>query len=189
MHYYDGLSDEEQASVRANWDEQIKARIADLNLEAALIESGRPWAEADAEGRIVIRTAEGAYLSARTTASWVADALPAGRVASADRVITEAISRLIMSHGEIPAAVTEEPTTTGDRKYDVLLATSFAFALMKRGVEPLPWMVSLPALSQEWLWGDDCGASVEYTEYIRARTPEIFLRKGILLRERDLIAP
>ncbi|MHA6667492.1 hypothetical protein ACX3O0_01345 [Homoserinimonas sp. A447] len=188
-HPYDELPEEEQATVRARWDQEVASRLADLNLEAGLIMEGRDWAEADAEGRLVIQRAEGRMISARATASWVRTSLEDGRVESANRVITEAASRIVLSHGEITDDVVTEPTTTGDRRYDVLLATVFAFALMKRGVEPLPWMTALPALSEEWLFGGDGGESPAWVQYIRDRTPACFLNKGILLRERDLIAP
>lgn len=52
---YDALSDPEQAVVRAEWDERIAARIAGLNFEERLRAAGRPWAEADADGNLVMR--------------------------------------------------------------------------------------------------------------------------------------
>lgn len=48
---YDELSERAQAVVRANWDEQIAERAGDLNLAAEFVAAGRPWIEADAEGR------------------------------------------------------------------------------------------------------------------------------------------
>ncbi|MHA6668593.1 hypothetical protein ACX3O0_06960 [Homoserinimonas sp. A447] len=186
---YDDLSDGEQAAVRKNWQKQLESRRADLNLEAGLIMEGRSWTEADAQGRIVIQSAEGRLITARAAASWVRASLEVGKVEPADRVITEAVSRIVMSHGEIPDKAVAEPSTTGDRRYDVLIATAFCFALVTRGVEPLPWMTSPLALSEEWLWGGDGGETPELVEYVRERTPALFLAKGILLRKRDLIAP
>lgn len=52
---YDGLPDNAQAQVRVAWNEGISARIAGLNFEDRLEEAGRPWAEADANGKIVVR--------------------------------------------------------------------------------------------------------------------------------------
>lgn len=52
---YDELADRAQALVRASWDEQIAARIAALDFEDRLHAAGRPWAEADADGRVVVR--------------------------------------------------------------------------------------------------------------------------------------
>lgn len=54
---YDALSDEAQAVVRAAWNEQISAKITELDFEERLQESGRPWAEADSDGHTVIRDA------------------------------------------------------------------------------------------------------------------------------------
>lgn len=52
---YDGLPDEAQAVVRVAWEEQISAKIAGLDFEDVLQESGRSWAEADAQGNTVVR--------------------------------------------------------------------------------------------------------------------------------------
>lgn len=52
---YDALSEPEQAVVRVEWDERIAARIAGLNFEERLRAAGRPWAEADADGNVVMR--------------------------------------------------------------------------------------------------------------------------------------
>lgn len=57
---YDGLPDKEQAVVRAAWDEQISAKIAELDFEKSLRAAGQPWAEADAEGNAVVRNPGGA---------------------------------------------------------------------------------------------------------------------------------
>lgn len=54
---YDGLSDGEQAIVRASWDEQMAESIAGLEFTARLRATGRPWSVADAEGNVVIRDA------------------------------------------------------------------------------------------------------------------------------------
>ena len=52
---YDALSEREQAIVRADWDEQVAARIAALDLEAEFAEAGESWSEADDAGRLVPR--------------------------------------------------------------------------------------------------------------------------------------
>jgi uncharacterized protein HemY len=54
---YDALGDRAQAVVRASWDEQIAARIDGLDLTDRLQAAGRPWPEADADGRVVMRDA------------------------------------------------------------------------------------------------------------------------------------
>jgi hypothetical protein len=54
---YDELGDRAQAVVRASWDEQVAARIDGLDLTDRLKDAGRPWPEADADGRVVVRDA------------------------------------------------------------------------------------------------------------------------------------
>jgi ParD-like antitoxin of type II bacterial toxin-antitoxin system len=54
---YDLLGETAQAVVRARWDEDIAERTAALDLEADLIAAGDSWAEADAEGKLVVRHA------------------------------------------------------------------------------------------------------------------------------------
>lgn len=52
---YDALTDEEQAIVRATWDERIDRAIASLDLTDELETAGIPWAESDESGRLVMR--------------------------------------------------------------------------------------------------------------------------------------
>lgn len=52
---YDGADDRTQADVRAVWDKELTARIANLDLTEELQASGRPWAEADDDGAVVVR--------------------------------------------------------------------------------------------------------------------------------------
>ncbi len=52
---YDALGEREQAIVRAEWDEQVTARVAALDFEAEFTEAGESWSEADAAGRLVSR--------------------------------------------------------------------------------------------------------------------------------------
>lgn len=54
---YDAVDDQAQALVRAAWDEGIAARIAGLDFTEELQASDRPWAEADADGELVVRGA------------------------------------------------------------------------------------------------------------------------------------
>jgi hypothetical protein len=54
--YDDLATDEEQALVRAEWDRRMVARISDLDFEAEFLAAGEPWAEADTDGNLVIRT-------------------------------------------------------------------------------------------------------------------------------------
>lgn len=52
---YDEVDDRAQAVVRAAWDQDIAARIAALSFTEELEATGLPWAEADADGEIVVR--------------------------------------------------------------------------------------------------------------------------------------
>jgi hypothetical protein len=52
---YDAVDEHAQAAVRATWGEEIAAKIADLDFTEQLLASGRPWAEADDDGAIVVR--------------------------------------------------------------------------------------------------------------------------------------
>jgi hypothetical protein len=55
---YDSLSDPEQAVARTAWDERIDQARASLNLESEFLASGETWAEADADGNLVVRGGE-----------------------------------------------------------------------------------------------------------------------------------
>ena len=50
---YDVLGEREQAIVRADWDEQVAARISTLDLEAEFTDAGETWSEADDAGQLV----------------------------------------------------------------------------------------------------------------------------------------
>lgn len=55
---YDAICDLEQATVRATWEEKISEKLTDLNFEDRMIEVDLPWAEADAEGQVIIRNSD-----------------------------------------------------------------------------------------------------------------------------------
>jgi hypothetical protein len=52
---YDALGEREQAIVRAEWDEQVAARIAALDFETEFAEAGDTWSEADDAGQLIPR--------------------------------------------------------------------------------------------------------------------------------------
>ena len=120
----------------------------------------------------------------------VAGALESGHADLADRFIPDAITRVLglSDTGALIGGLQAEPPTTGNTRYDTLIATAFAWALNRRGVTPVAWMTKPPALDVEWLWDGDTDASPEFRDYIRRQTPEEFRAKGLLLRERDLRA-
>lgn len=54
---YDELSEREQATVRAEWDQRITQRREGLDLEAEFTAAGQSWSESDDDGSLIIRGA------------------------------------------------------------------------------------------------------------------------------------
>lgn len=54
---YDSLGEFDQAAVRAAWEGKIEDALDQLNYEDEFLEAGESWAEADADGNLVIRNA------------------------------------------------------------------------------------------------------------------------------------
>jgi len=54
---YDDLSDPAQAVVRVEWDDRVAATLAGLDFTEGLHAAGEPWAEADEDGKLVMRDA------------------------------------------------------------------------------------------------------------------------------------
>ena len=52
---YDELDEPAQAAGRAAWDKRLAGDIERLDFSERLTASGRPWAEADADGNVVWR--------------------------------------------------------------------------------------------------------------------------------------
>ncbi len=52
---YDELPEREQAVVRSAWDEGIEEARESLDLAERFSRSGRPWAELDRDGKVVVR--------------------------------------------------------------------------------------------------------------------------------------
>lgn len=126
------------------------------------------------------------FPTAPKVAAAVRAALRENNVEAADRLITEMFGRVINASGEIPAGVFAEPESTGDERYDTLMAVGLAYALGTHGLPAAAWMEAVPALTYEWVWDQDPDPLPEYREYIRRQTPPMFLAKGLLLRDRDL---
>jgi hypothetical protein len=112
-------------------------------------------------------------------------ALAAGRGDTAARWLTEAVARLIESDGrDLPAGMFAEPETTGDRRWDIIVATGFLYASQIVGIESVPWMHA-KSLKHEWLYGGDGCEPEQYRNFIRSQTPAVFLDRNILTRPRD----
>lgn len=54
---YDDLSDPVQAAVRVEWEDRVAARLSELDYTDRLGADGRQWAEADEDGKLVMRSA------------------------------------------------------------------------------------------------------------------------------------
>ena len=52
---YDDLPDPAQAVVRVEWDDRVAATLAELDFTERLHAAGKPWAEADEGGHLVMR--------------------------------------------------------------------------------------------------------------------------------------
>jgi hypothetical protein len=134
-------------------------------------------------------SADGRFPTASRTATQVALMLRDNNTSAADRLVAELFRRVTAGAGDIPPHALDEPESTGDIRYDTLLAAGLAYALTMRGIAPREWMEAVPALPQEWLWDGDEDSSPEYREYIRRQTPAMLLAKGLLLRDRDFGQP
>jgi hypothetical protein len=142
-------------------------------------------------GTMTVMKSSDGFLSAVGTAESIRRVLDEGNIEAADRLLTEAISRILLASAgsAIPESILDPPQSTGSPEFDTLLATALAFALLKRGEAPRPWMLEVPALPAEWVWDGGYGVSLQFKDFIKRHTPPIFLAKNILLRERDLVAP
>lgn len=89
------------------------------------------------------------FPTAPKTADAVAAALRENNIALVDRLVTGVLGRVINAPGDIPAGVLDAPDTTGDERYDTLLAVGLAYALHTRGRTPVPWMDAIPPLQRE----------------------------------------
>lgn len=54
---YDDLPDPAQAVVRVQWDDRVATALAELDFTEGLHAAGKPWAEADEDGNLVMRDA------------------------------------------------------------------------------------------------------------------------------------
>ena len=125
------------------------------------------------------------WITAPALALMLREMLDAGDTDGAIRWVTEAVSNLAAANPKhVPREVIVRPGSTGDARWDTLLATSFAYAMQVNGGRPAPWMLNATPLAVDWAWGRD-GASNELIELIRGETPAVFRSKGILTRPRD----
>ncbi|MGZ0212253.1 MAG: helix-turn-helix transcriptional regulator [Actinomycetales bacterium] len=126
-------------------------------------------------------------LSPETVSRAMARSLRKGDSESAIRDLTEGVGRLIRASeaGEnVPAwAIAQPSKPIGIPLWDTFLATAFAYGLERAGQTPPQWMLDAPSLPHETSPGDDPGP--EFRQWLRARTPSVFLNKKILSRAED----
>ncbi|MGW8431352.1 hypothetical protein ACWGJ9_09520 [Curtobacterium citreum] len=129
----------------------------------------------------------GAFIAPTELTALIGEALRDGDEEMATRYLPEAINRILTDPDELPDSLYEAPAkSTGEQRWDTLIATAFAWAFRQRGLEVPAWMTDVPPLHPAWLLDGDLAASDAWRAYIREQTPSDFLDKGILLRERDL---
>lgn len=126
-------------------------------------------------------------LAADTISRVMARSLQTDDTESAIRDLTEGIGRLIVASKkgiQIPEWVATKPTKPiGIQLWDTFLATAFAYGLEQAGQKPLEWMSEVQPLQEETLPGDD--PSPEFRDWLRKRTPAVFMEKNILSRAED----
>ncbi|AZZ55427.1 hypothetical protein [Rathayibacter iranicus] len=114
--------------------------------------------------------------------------LTARSAAAAIRLATEALAHLARAttSEEIQDFV-RAPGSTGDQRFDTLLATLTRLHLSERGT-PVPEWTDAPPLAREWLPGATGQPIPEWLAIVRAQTPALLLRKNILSRVQDWTA-
>lgn len=101
----------------------------------------------------------------------VKEALRKGNVDTANRLVSEFFRRVRREPAHIHAEVLRQPSSTGDVRYDTLLAVGLAYAPTTWGLPTEPWMEMVPALSEEWVWDSEGASAPEFLEYIHHQTP------------------
>lgn len=132
------------------------------------------------------RTGAAALIPTTALRRGIRNALARGDETSALRDLAEATGRILHSGraGYLPEWAMAEPESTGDRKWDTILATALAYAASKVGVAPKPWMLQAEPLDTEVVLGS-ADPTPAYRAVIRDQTPSIFREKNIVCRERD----
>ncbi|MGJ8720446.1 MAG: helix-turn-helix domain-containing protein [Salinibacterium amurskyense] len=132
-------------------------------------------------------TATAQLLSPETVSRAMARSLRKADSESAIRDLTEGVGRLIRAGeaGEnVPEwAIAKPSKPIGIPLWDTFLATAFAYGLERASLTPPQWMLDAPSLPHETSPGDDPGP--EFRQWLRARTPSVFLNKNILSRAED----
>lgn len=111
--------------------------------------------------------------------------LEAGNVDVAIRVATEMAGRLQLADDGDLSAFESPPGSTGRPEWDTFLATVVRWDSRKRGLKAPSWTDYSP-LASEWFVGYERSTESGWRELVRSETPEEFLERGILIREKSL---
>ncbi|GAA1937586.1 helix-turn-helix domain-containing protein [Agromyces allii] len=126
-------------------------------------------------------------LTARTAAASMSKELAENDEDTALRIAIQSLDHF--RHARTRAEILDflrEPPTTGDPRWDTLLATAIAWDAKRRKIRPPAW-TRKPALSEEWLPATPGRPTERYLDMIRQAAEPEFREKGILMRERDLL--
>jgi transcriptional regulator with XRE-family HTH domain len=125
-------------------------------------------------------------MTARAAAAAIDEELRHDDPAAALRLTAQALAHLgqATSENEI-ADFLEKPATIGEPRWDTFFATAIAWGAARRGVAPPRW-TRRAALPAEWIPGPDRDYSPSFVEFLRASAEPEFLKRGIVIRERDL---
>ncbi len=124
-------------------------------------------------------------LTARSAAATIARELADHDEGTALRITIQALDHF--RHARTREEILDflrQPETTGDDRWDTLLATAVAWDAKRRKIRPPSW-TQKPALQEEWLPGAPDRPTKRYLEMIRLSSAPEFRDKGILMRERD----
>ena len=101
------------------------------------------------------------------------------------RIVTQAFGSLQ------PHCTSEElddflvaPRSTGDPRYDVLIAVLARWTSRRRGLRIPDW-TDVRALNEEWMPGTTGTPIPQWRDIVRRETPPEFLEKNILAREKS----
>ena len=116
-------------------------------------------------------------------AAAVAREIAVGDVDMAHRLVMDGVNRLpaAAAPGRLKHVV-EPPASTGDQRWDALLAAAVRYRLHELGQRAPEWTIKEP-LNVFW-WPTRISASQQYNAM--AHTPAEFRRLGIFIDERDL---
>ncbi|MDR1710971.1 MAG: hypothetical protein LBR58_03800 [Propionibacteriaceae bacterium] len=124
------------------------------------------------------------YPTVEQIAAEVRQCLDAGDQTAAMRVLADGVNRLhwAVDAGQLDDAIGQEPPSTGDIRWDTLLAASVRYRLHAIGVDPPAWTLKppLPKFFAPFAWTKE----KFYLDW--AGAPAEFLRVGILMHEREL---